>query len=263
MPASIAQSKGNFDAGGTALSIAVTFDNPVSAGSTLILFANLFGNPSDPTITGITDTDTNTWAHVDTRPATGQPWFYETWKALNAVGSTPTITVAIDNDCYVGIAAIEVADAGDVGAVVSAAVTISGSIVTGAGIGTGPLSGISIAAHGYAGSGATISPVSPWTEVIEVDQANNAGCVAVETQPAPDFSSNTPRWNNDANGVLALISHVLVLDAAPTSTSQPILRRWGGVPHVGGPGIGTKGDGRMWGRRRSGIIVPRRFKEVA
>lgn len=46
---------------------------------------------------------------------------------------------------------------------------------------------------------------------------------------------------------------------------QPTMRRWGGVPYVGGQGIGQKGGGggRAWGRRRSGIFVPSRFQEAA
>lgn len=51
--------------------------------------------------------------------------------------------------------------------------------------------------------------------------------------------------------------------AAAGATGQPTMRRWGGTPYVGGHGIGTKGKGRMWGRTRSGLIIPRRFTEAA
>jgi hypothetical protein len=40
---------------------------------------------------------------------------------------------------------------------------------------------------------------------------------------------------------------------------QPIVRRFGGVPAVGGHHSGNRGRGRMWGRTRQGLIVPRRL----
>ncbi len=42
---------------------------------------------------------------------------------------------------------------------------------------------------------------------------------------------------------------------------QPTMRRWGGVPFMGGQGVGNagSGSGRMWGRTRDGLIVPRRL----
>jgi Concanavalin A-like lectin/glucanases superfamily len=40
-------------------------------------------------------------------------------------------------------------------------------------------------------------------------------------------------------------------------TGQPTRRRWGGIQALGGSSVGNKGPGRMWGRRRSGIVVPR------
>jgi len=40
---------------------------------------------------------------------------------------------------------------------------------------------------------------------------------------------------------------------------QPTMRRWGAMPYIGGQGIGNKGSGRMWGRSREGLVVPRRL----
>ena len=48
-----------------------------------------------------------------------------------------------------------------------------------------------------------------------------------------------------------------------SATGQPTMRRWGGVPYMGGQGIGNKGKGRMWGKTRSGVIVPKRYTEAA
>lgn len=62
----------------------------------------------------------------------------------------------------------------------------------------------------------------------------------------------------DANG------HIIAF--AITSGGQPTMRRWGGVPFVGGQGVNQSsrhGSGRMWARRDSGVIVPRWLKEAA
>lgn len=43
---------------------------------------------------------------------------------------------------------------------------------------------------------------------------------------------------------------------------QPTMRRWGGTPFVGGQGMkggSASGNGRMWGRRNSGVVVPRHW----
>jgi hypothetical protein len=50
-----------------------------------------------------------------------------------------------------------------------------------------------------------------------------------------------------------------IAPSAAPAAGQPTMRRWGGVPAMGGTNIGNKGTGRMWGRTRSGIIVPRRL----
>lgn len=41
--------------------------------------------------------------------------------------------------------------------------------------------------------------------------------------------------------------------------NQPIVRRFGGVPNIGGQHLSNRGMGRMWGRSREGLIVPRRL----
>ena len=62
-------------------------------------------------------------------------------------------------------------------------------------------------------------------------------------------------------------STIAVFKPAVAAAGHPTMRRWGGVPFVGGQGIGQKGSagnsGRAWGRRKSGIIVPQRFREAA
>jgi hypothetical protein len=50
---------------------------------------------------------------------------------------------------------------------------------------------------------------------------------------------------------------------ATAATGQPTMRRWGGVPNMGGQGIGNKGSGKMWGRTRSGLYVPNHTREAA
>lgn len=54
--------------------------------------------------------------------------------------------------------------------------------------------------------------------------------------------------------------------AANSSGGQPLLRRFGATPFVGGQGVNPgarPGSGRMWGRTRSGLVVPKRFREAA
>src|SRR4029079_15460520 len=51
---------------------------------------------------------------------------------------------------------------------------------------------------------------------------------------------------------------------AAATAGQPTTRRWGGVPFMGGQGVagkgwGGSGGGRMWGRTRTGLIVPNRL----
>lgn len=58
---------------------------------------------------------------------------------------------------------------------------------------------------------------------------------------------------------LATDPYVIFAGGGGGGTGQPTMRRWGGVPHVGGQGIGSKGKGRMWGRTSDGVIVPRRL----
>lgn len=63
-------------------------------------------------------------------------------------------------------------------------------------------------------------------------------------------------------GVGTISQHVWAYDDTGAA-GQPTMRRWGGVPFMGGQGIGQKGSagnsGRAWGRRKSGIIVPQRY----
>ncbi len=61
------------------------------------------------------------------------------------------------------------------------------------------------------------------------------------------------------NGAVRLEMVVGTYKAPAASTGQPTMRRWGGVPFVGGQGIGGKSSGRMWGRTRDGLVVPRRL----
>lgn len=73
-------------------------------------------------------------------------------------------------------------------------------------------------------------------------------------------SALNPTWTISASDNWA--SEVAVFKSAAGgggATGQPTMRRWGGTPFVGGQGIGNKGSGRMWGRSREGMYVPRRF----
>jgi hypothetical protein len=72
----------------------------------------------------------------------------------------------------------------------------------------------------------------------------------------PTAGSVNPSWTSDADVAAAV---AVFTPSAGGSAGQPTTRRWGGVPYVGGHGIGNKGSGRMWGRSTVGLYVPRRF----
>ena len=53
---------------------------------------------------------------------------------------------------------------------------------------------------------------------------------------------------------------------AVAATGQPTVKRFGGVPFMGGTGgrgVWKSANDKVWARRRSGIVVPQRFKEAA
>lgn len=71
-----------------------------------------------------------------------------------------------------------------------------------------------------------------------------------------------PTWTFAAAASCAVAQ--ATFKAAAAAGGQPTMRRWGGVPHMaGGQQVNHGGSGRMWGRRRSGLIVPQRFREAA
>lgn len=79
--------------------------------------------------------------------------------------------------------------------------------------------------------------------------------------PRSGAGSTTLRVNDAVSD--DILSITVEIAPAAAAGGQPTMRRWGGVPHMGGQSSGRHGSGRMWGRTRSGLMVPRRFQEAA
>jgi hypothetical protein len=66
----------------------------------------------------------------------------------------------------------------------------------------------------YENASQTFAATSGWSEVIEVDEANTAGALMVESRAAVDTVQQTPNWTASSGGYQALIVHLVIADAA-------------------------------------------------
>lgn len=109
---------------------------------------------------------------------------------------------------------------------------------------------------------AGVTEPGSWTEAGDTGYANpTAGAEVIFRNSG--FTGTTVTWGStSATDFSALIVEV---DSSGAAAGQPTMRRWGGTPFLGGQGTGQQGGaaqgGRMWGRRRSGIVVPARCLE--
>jgi hypothetical protein len=212
MAATVTQSKGNTDGGGSATSLSATFDSSVAAGAKLIAFLNVFNGG---TVSSITSTGA-TWSKVTSITDTNPSWTTEVWESTqgHSGGGSYQVTANFSSGVYCGMAILELDDAGDVVDFDSQNDVVSGGTVTATSAAiAASASGIHLASMGYDASGATISAGSGWTEVIEVDESNSAGTVAVISRTAVSTVSQTPEWN--ITGVPRyLVLHIVVEDGA-------------------------------------------------
>lgn len=104
-------------------------------------------------------------------------------------------------------------------------------------------------------------------EVIGTQLEGKVNGVSLGTVSDATFTSGTVSlWSGASLDDFSNMSiDAFTIEEQAAAGGQPTMRRWGGIPFMGGQGIGQKGggDGRTWGRRKSGIIVPSRFREAA
>lgn len=134
---------------------------------------------------------------------------------------------------------------------------------------------------GYTMTPGSVTPTEDNCLVIAgVNSSNSAATYTIDsgyTELMDSSGSGNARANKSAyliQGTAAAVNPTLTFSdyvnyvgtsawfkPAAAATGHPTMRRWGGVPYLGGQGIGQKGGGRgrMWGQHRSGLIVPRRF----
>jgi hypothetical protein len=209
MAVTVTQSKGNTDASSSATSLAATFDLSVSAGAKLIAFFNLYA--AGVTVSSVTSTGA-TWTKVTSRTI-GAQWTTEVWESTrgHSGGGSYQVTGNLSGGAYVSIAILELGNALDVADFNSAEASSNGSSVAGAAI-TPTVDGLHLASMGSDAVGPTISPGTGWSEVIEVDEANNAGTIAVESRTAANGVQQTPTWNINASATCNIL-HIVVEDA--------------------------------------------------
>lgn len=72
-----------------------------------------------------------------------------------------------------------------------------------------------------------------------------------------------PTWS--ITNAAALAVKIVSFKAAVVAAGQPTMRRWAGVPHMGGRSLGSRHgkSGRSFGRTNSGLYVPNHLREVA
>jgi hypothetical protein len=93
------------------------------------------------------------------------------------------------------------------------------------------------------------------------DGSNHEG-VSIAYFEQSTAAAINPTWS--CTNSVALAVTIASFKATAAAAGQPTMRRWGGVPHLGGgSGGGRHGSGRMWGRTRSGIYVPNHLREAA
>lgn len=105
---------------------------------------------------------------------------------------------------------------------------------------------------------ATMTPPTNWTEPATAD----AGYATPNTGLAScfrdsGFTGTTVTWGGTSGSAFG--SGVIELDASGAAAGQPTIRRWGGVPFMGGKrGFNGSSGGGAWGRTGAGIWVPRK-----
>ncbi len=120
-------------------------------------------------------------------------------------------------------------------------------------------------AWGFAVGSATARPQSSGTNASKVveDSTFSGYCALFESGSLGAAGSKSMQTSQSAPSAYG---HAVVVlkEAAGGGAGQPTMRRWGATPYVGGHGINAGGGGgRMWGRRQSGLIVPKRLQEAA
>lgn len=64
----------------------------------------------------------------------------------------------------------------------------------------------------------------------------------------------------DGTSASAFGSLAIEFDTSAAASGHPTIRRWGGVPHMGGRrGLNGSSGGGTWGRSKVGLYVPKRF----
>ncbi len=86
------------------------------------------------------------------------------------------------------------------------------------------------------------------------DGANHEGVSIAYFEQGAAAAIN-PTWS--CTNSVSLAVTIASFKATAVAAGQPTMRRWGGVPYLGGQGIGNKSKGRAWGRSRvSGLWIP-------
>lgn len=106
---------------------------------------------------------------------------------------------------------------------------------------------------------AALTPPTSWTEDASADTGYNTPTTGLESVFRDSgFTGTTITWGSTSATEFCDI--IVELDTS-AEVGQPLMRRRGGTPFVGGQGIrgssGSAHDGKMWGRQ------PRRFQEAA
>lgn len=84
----------------------------------------------------------------------------------------------------------------------------------------------------------------------------------MSTKPG-SASTTTMAWTT--TGSIFGVGQIAVpIRPAAAAAGQPTVKRWGGVPHMGGrKRFGSGSGGGAWGMSKSGLVVPSRFREAA
>jgi hypothetical protein len=177
----------------------------------------------------------------------------------NWTASTPATNVfpSISVEAWSGVLAASTND-GDTGATSAGATSLATGSMTPSQDGN-----LIFAAVGHGANSGTNAINSGFTigDQTQHDGTNHEGVSIAYFEQATAAAINpTWSWTNSVSVAVAIAS----FKAAVVAAGQPTMRRWGGVPHLGGgSGGGRYGSGRMWGRTRSGIYVPNHLREAA
>ncbi len=248
----------NFGGGGfTAMAAGAV---SLSAGNTLIASVRFYPGGSDPgagAVTSVTDTAGNTYVRaVRTYAPPSNGSDVEIWYALNTTANASNVVTfnlnasyaywEVNTAQYSGLATSGALDKTATGAANSTVVTSGAYTTTQA-------DELLFAVMDY-----DSSLGQSWTPDTGYTLRGSNVCLAMEDKivSAIQTGVTTSATLSTTRNLNIAVATFAATGGGGGGADQPTMRRWGGVPFMGGS-VGNKGVGRRWGRTQDGLFIPR------